>query len=539
MKYFPDEPAKDVRARYAVAALPLLYLIVALLYSANSAPWGRQVDPESAYAMNGLAWAAGYPMMKNDHPGTTTILLIGIIIKSWTLLAGRSDVIEFGLKNYDAIIYVARGAQALILSGVLLVSGVIVWNATRSWLAAMLFQVAPFVSPEVLHFETMLIPESLMVSCTILGMALVLKAALEEKPPTIGLGATQGLIFALGLSSKYLHAPLAVLGVSLLRNRWAFATAALVGPLAFFVFNRVLNPHVFTSGFHWLVNLATHKGNYGEGEAGFIDFNIFWPNMAAIITAAPIISAVFTAGVLVALAQMLTSRRYLDPISLTLVAAFLAFAAQLVATSKHFNLHYMIASWVLTGGVLVLTVIETKRLCPRVSPRAIVGSLALVCAVLISTSLLEIRSEALKWIAFDNTGARLSKAVMTAAPSCANVSGMFVGAPENELNHGADMTLGTPQMEDRFSEAYVRAFKVPLLDHNFYRNLLLKNFRPYSYAQLAAEYPCIVVRTSHVLNARTSNGLLELKPDHCSVEGIQIYTVGLACEKIRRAAQDG
>ena len=539
MRYFPDEPAKNRWARYTVAVLPLLYLIVALLYSANSAPWGRQVDPESAYAMNGLAWAAGYPMMKNDHPGTTTILLVGIIIKLWTFLAGRSDVIEFGLKNYDAIIYAARAAEAVILSGVLLVSGVIVRNATRSWLAAMLFQVAPFVSSEVLHFEIVLIPESLMVSCAILGMALVLKAALDEKPPTIGLGATQGLIFALGLSSKYLHAPLAVMGVSLLRNRWAFATAAVVGPFAFFIINRVLNPLVFTGGFHWLVNLATHKGIYGEGEAGFIDFNVFWPNMAAIITAAPVISAVFMAGALVAVAQMLASRRYFDPISLTLVAAFLAFAAQLVATSKHFNLHYMLASWVLTGGVLVLTVIETRRLFPRLSPRTIVGSSALVCTVLISTSLLEIRSQALTWIAFNNTGAKLSKAVMTAGPSCANVSGMFVRAPENELNHGADMTLGTPQMEDRFSEAYARAFKVPLLDHSFYRNLLLKNFHPYSYAQLAAEHPCIVVRTSLELNTKTSNGLLELKPDHCAVDGIQIYTVGIACEKIRRAAQEG
>src|SRR6266550_8349679 len=257
MRYFPDEPAKDMWARCAVAALPLLYLIVALLYSANSAPWGRQVDPESAYAMNGLAWAAGYPMMKNDHPGTTTILLVGIIIKLSTFLAGRSDVIEFGLKNYDAIIYAARAAEAVILSGVLLVSGIIVRNATRSWLAAILFQVAPFVSSEVLHFEIMLIPESLMVSCAILGMALVLKAALDEKGPTIGLGATQGLIFALGLSSKYLHAPLAVMGVSLLRNRWAFATAAVVGPFAFFIFNRVLNPLVFTGGFH----LAGERGD--------------------------------------------------------------------------------------------------------------------------------------------------------------------------------------------------------------------------------------------------------------------------------------
>jgi hypothetical protein len=539
MKYFPDEPAKDMWARYAVAALPLLYLIVALLYSANSAPWGRQVDPESAYAMNGLAWAAGYPMIKNDHPGTTTILLVGIIVKLWTFVAGRSDVIEFGLKNYDAIIYAARTAEALILSGALLASGVIVRNATRSWLAAMLFQVAPFVSSEVLHFEIMLVPESLMVSCAIFGMALVLKAALDEKAPTIDLGAAQGLIFALGLSSKYLHAPLAIMGVSLLRNRWAFATAALVGPFAFWIFNRVLNPHVFKGGFHWLVSLATHKGIYGEGEPGFIDFDLFWPNMAAIITAAPIISAVFTAGALVALAQMLTSRRYNDPISLTLVASFLTFGAQLVATSKHFNLHYMIASWVLTGGVLVLTVIETRRLFSKVSPRALAGSAALVCAVLIATSLFEIRSEALKWMALNDTGAKLSKAVMTAGPSCANVSGMFVRAPENELNHGADMTLGTQQMEDRFAEAYARAFEVALLDHNFYRNLLLKNFHPYSYAQLAAEYPCIVVRTSLELNAKTSNGLLELKPEHCSVEGIQVYTVGLACEKIRRAAQNG
>ena len=99
------------------------------------------------------------------------------------------------------------------------------------------------------------------------------------------------------------------------------------------------------------------------------------------------------------------------------------------------------------------------------------------------------------------------------------------------------MTLATPQMEDRFSEAYLNAFDVPLLDHNFYRRLLLKNLHPYSYARLAAEYPCIVVRTSQELNARTSAGLLELKPEHCVVEGVHVYTVGIGCGKIRDATQ--
>ena len=537
MKYFPDEPAGGVWARYAVAALPILYLAVALVYSANSAPWGRQVDPESAYAMNGLAWAAGYPMMKNDHPGTTTILLVGIVIRVWMFFTGRSDVIEFGPKNYDAIIYVSRAAEALILSGVLLASGIIVRNATRSALAAMLFQVAPFVHPEALHFEVMLIPESLIVSCAIFGMALVLKAALDDRRPSVGLGAAQGLAFALGLSSKYLHLPLAILGVSLLRSPRAFVTASLVGVVAFFLFNRVLNPLVFTGGFRWLVSLATHKGVYGEGDPGFVDFNQFWSNMGEIISAAPLVTTVFVAGALVALARMVTARRFLDPISLTLVASFLAFAAQLVATSKHFALHYMMASWVLAGGVVVLTVIETRRLLPALSPPAVAGASVLVCAALVSTTLLRVRSDVLQWVALDDTGANLSKAVTAAGPSCANVSGMFVRAPENELNHGADMTFGVPEMVDRFSEAYRRAFKAPLLDHNFYRNLLTRDFQPHSYARLATEYPCIVGRTSRELNAKTSAGLLERNPDHCVVEGIQVYTLGIACETIRRVAE--
>jgi hypothetical protein len=37
------------------------------------------------------------------------------------------------------------------------------------------------------------------------------------------------------------------------------------------------------------------------------------------------------------------------------------------------------------------------------------------------------------------------------------------------------------------------------------------------------------------LDAATSLGLLELNPDYCRVDGIHVYTVGIACEKIRSA----
>jgi hypothetical protein len=61
VKYFPDEAAGGIWIRYAIVILPIVYLGVALLYSGYSAPWGRQVGPESAYAMNGLPGRPAFP----------------------------------------------------------------------------------------------------------------------------------------------------------------------------------------------------------------------------------------------------------------------------------------------------------------------------------------------------------------------------------------------------------------------------------------------------------------------------------------------
>ena len=525
-------------AKAWVLLLPLLYLAATLIYSACMAPWGRQVDPESAYAMNGIVAAAGYGSMKFDHPGTTTTLLVEIIVRLSALVARPDDIVAFSLKNYDAIIYAARTCEAVILFGALLAGGIIVAKATRSVIAAMVFQVGPFVHFDTFHIDMLLIPESLMVSCAIFGMALVIKAALDAEPPTVRLGVAAGLIFALGFSSKYLYLPLAVLAVSLLRNPRAFKAAFVAGATGFIAFNLVFNPAVFTRGFGWMFTVATHKGVYGAGEPGFIDANVFWSNMAELIAAAPLVFAIFVVAALASLAQMIRTRSWSDPVSLTLLAAFLAFALQLVATSKHFALHYMMASWVLVGGILVLAALQIRRLVPALSPAVIATVVAAMCVTLIGQTLYEIRRQAIEWMALDDVGARLSVAVAQAGPACANVSAPFVRAPEDEINHGWHMTIagwGAQEQKERFSESYARAFKAPLLDHVALMNVMTNNFRPYTYKQLAAEYPCIVVRTNIPLDRENSLDLFQFNPDQCMIEGIYVTTVGIACRRISAA----
>jgi hypothetical protein len=534
-------PSGGGLAKFWVLLLPFLYLAATLIYSACMAPWGRQVDPESAYAMNGIIAAAGYGSMKFDHPGTTTTLLVEIIVRLWALVARPDDIVAFSFKNYDAIIYAARTCEAFILFGALLAGGLIVAKATRSVIAAMVFQVGPFVHFDTFHIDMLLIPESLMVSCAIFGMALVIKAALDDRPPTVRLGVAAGLIFALGFSSKYLYLPLAILGVSLLRNPRAFTAACIAGAVGFTAFNLIFNPAVFTRGFGWMYTIATHKGVYGAGERGFIDMNVFWPNMADLIAAAPLVFAIFVVAALASLAQMIRTRSWSDPVSLTLLAAFLAFALQLVATSKHFAYHYMMASWVLVGGVLVLAALQVRRLVPALSPAVIATVVAAICVTLVGQTLYEIRRQAIEWMALDDVGARLSVAVAQAGPACASVSGPFVRAPEDEMNHGWHMTIagwGTLEQKERFSDSYARVFNAPLLDHNAGMNIMTKDFRRYTYKQLGAEYPCIVVRTDVPLNSENSLDLFQFNPDQCVIEGIYVTTVGIACRGISAAFGD-
>jgi hypothetical protein len=535
---FPDTRVSGRVRASLILIVPFLYLVATLLYSAWQVVWGVQVDPESAYTMNGLVAAAGYGSLKFDHPGTTTTLLVELIIRGWALVARPDDIVAFGLKHYDAITTAARTCEALILSGALLAGGLIVGRTTRSAIAAMLFQAGAFVHPDAFHFQTMLAPESLMVAIALFGMAIVLKAALDERPPATGLGVVSGLIFALGFSTKYLYLPQALFAFCLLRSRRAFVAALITGAIGFVAFSLIFNPGTITRGFGWLVQIATHKGHYGEGETGFIDFAMFWSNMREIIAAGPLAAGAYFAAAAAVLAWCVKTRDWRDPVSLTLSAAVLIFAAHLVATSKHFALRYMMASWALTGGVLVLIVVQIRRLVPAIPAAALSLLAGSLCVATTAVMLIDARAVALQSSQANAIGARLSKAVVAAGPACANVSGMFVRAPENDMNHGWDMTLqlwGDQATRERFSVAYERAFTVALLDHNTYTHVLKNDFRVTSYAKLAADYPCIVVRSPWELNEETSIGLLALNPDHCVIEGIHVYTIGLTCAKVRES----
>jgi hypothetical protein len=517
--------------RLTILALPILYLVVALWYSANNAPWGRNVDPEYAYAMNSLTWAGGGAFHESYHPGTTTLLLGGLVIKA---LAPRDAILEYGVRNLAYIIYVSRTVEIILLSLVLLVSGEMVRRCTRLSFA-IIFQTAPFLDFEMFRNSTLLEPESLLITFTLLGTAMTLRAALTERP-AIRSGIALGVNFALSLSSKILAAPLAITGIpALLKSPLALLASILSAWLFFWFFNGTFNPEVFSTGKVWLISLFTHKGHYGAGEPGFIDWPSFLPNVRLTVEAAPQIFAAFALGCLVSIGRIIVTGDYQDRVSLTSIAFSIALALLTAATAKHFAVHYMIASWATCTGAIVLLLVEVDRSLQPIKRYAPIG-IAAACLATMAFSLLAIHRDARELEAENIEGAAISQSIAERASSCANVTGIFLKDPDDAVSFGVENALATAKELNAFVEAYKYVFRAPMFEHGYYLPGLHIYFQPYSYAKLAGEYPCIVVRHFLALTPEQDPELFDLHPEICKMGQQYIYAVGISCAAVTGSA---
>ncbi len=513
--------------RITLLVLPLLYLFSALWFSAHNAPWGRNVDPEYAYAMNSLTWAAGGAFHKADHPGTTTLLLGGLVIKA---LAPRESVLEYGAKNLEHIIYLARTVEISFLTFVLVIGGAIVMRCSRLSLA-LIFQTTPFINFELFRHSTLLEPEGFLIPFTMLGTAIVLSAALAKRP-TVRSGVALGVTFALAISSKVLAAPLALIGFPpFLKSPLALLACILATALSFWGFNKIFNPPVFADGVTWLLFLLNHKGRYGSGEPGFIDWPSVIPNILLIIEAAPQIFAVFVLGVFISAYRMITRRDYFDRVSLTLIAFSASMAVLMAATAKHFGAHYMIASWSTFTGATALLIIEIERISPSLGRCATIGAAA-VCLASVAMTAIEIKNDIPQQESRNAAGADISRLIAERAPYCAKVSGMFLQDPDNAVGFGVQNALATAWEFKAFVDAYKRVFPEPMFEQGYYVPGLHKYFRPYSYRTLSQEYPCIVVRNLVPLTPQQEPELFALQPEICKIGEQNVYAVGISCATI-------
>lgn len=281
---------KNQRTGLLFSIIPVLlvileWLIANQMFPLYSGPLEYDMDPAYQYLFNAVFLLNGQPPFHIDHPGTPLQVLCAIVIYcTWSILS------LFNVVNDQLVLSVAKTPELYlgIISSVLVIIhalavrylGVRIFQATQNIGISLFCQFATLFSSILLFRIVFLSPESLLITITTLLLAIFSpliftsnQANGKDKTSTSPVWA--GLLCGVGVVVKINFLP--VLGLLFLfKKKKDFFTS-----LFYVVIGAFLGVLPIISKipdlFRWILNVATHSGVHGSGQAGtFVFTNFHW-----------------------------------------------------------------------------------------------------------------------------------------------------------------------------------------------------------------------------------------------------------------------
>lgn len=376
---------------FRLLALPIAYGAALLIMQSVATPYWlwTNIDPSYFYLFNGLEVALGQTPADFYHPGTTTQLIAGLVLRALHPLAGRDALTDWALSNPERALH----AMATVNAG--LIVAAMIWaghQAKRAFggvtIPALLIQATPFLSTVNLVNAYTVKPEATLIA---LGMVFVglLCRGLTAPPDArtgVGLGAGLGMVAGSLVMTKLHALSMGVVPVFLLRRIGQKAAYALGGMAALGVFLTVIAPNVGPM-IAYFSGVAAHTGAYGQGAAGVLPDHYLWNVFKQLRR--PIMSAPMVLG----LAVLWLRRKDFNadaegaadaPKARLLAGVILGQFLHLALIAKNPISYYLIPAFVTMGLSVALTLDLARALAP-VSERKWGLALRAVAVLLIFT----------------------------------------------------------------------------------------------------------------------------------------------------------
>jgi len=374
-------------ARVLTIVLPSLFVLMGLSFHATT----YDNDPGYAYLLNGLKIAELNPVVCVAHPGTTVQWLTAAVLRGVHALdlSDPDDLQTSVLKDPDRYIRAVRAVLVLLVGLSLLWVGLAALRLTGSLLYAILLQLPPFYSADLLHSSWAKVwPEPMLVFASTILVAALLELSFDDSRKGHGHARRLGLITGFGLATKVTFLPLALIplvALSRQKHRWQFVAYTI---LAFFLLTVPALPE-YLNMLTWFVGMATHTEKYGLGSFGLLDSALFTTSLFEIVRVdwLLVLVALLGASAWMAMRFLPAWREKLIDSSAPriLLAASVAQAAGILLVAKHFKHYYLIPEWCLTGLLMLAFLLALDRLgrTARLFARTILPTLLLTLSCLL------------------------------------------------------------------------------------------------------------------------------------------------------------
>jgi hypothetical protein len=321
----------------------------------------RTVDPEYIHLMSSINLAEGNVYIQSIESPATPLYVLGALTAKGTCLVSTSrslkeDFISNPEKYIRAFRFVLLGLTTLSL----FILGFVVLKVSHSILPALLFQLAPFLSIDMMLTSTMATPDHFVVIIMLLYLAVLFYFLHQDNHTGERKWALYFSVFtAIGCATKITFLPLCILPIFILVNGKQrlvyFLSTILLIPLCAFTatcqYERFLQ---------WVEGLIFHTGNYGTGEEKIISTSSFIHHLEKIVsTEIPFIVISF---LLVLCVVVMTIKRRKNRYNKIIVGLTCTLLLQIILVSKHFAIRYLTPSILLAIlGIYLLMMVCTKQ----------------------------------------------------------------------------------------------------------------------------------------------------------------------------------
>jgi len=344
--------------------LPALLLVISFYFRKSAGEYFLSIgannvpnyDPAYVYLINSLNLAKGVLVSHIDHPGTSVQLIGALIIKTLYYFQGvKADIVEDVFFRPEFYLIRMNFIFVLLNSIVLAILGFVSFKKIGNIYKALFLQLTPFGFSVIYYKITDVTAEAMIVFSVILYVTVIISYIYENElseSKSLRYAVLFGLVCGFGMVSKILFFSLLIIPVLLIKK---FSNKIILLSVSILTFTIIFYSAVHTEGIsffaHWILNLITHSGRYGEGNEDFIETTNMVSNLNSIFIKNPL----FTLSYLLISTLLILSFFKSFKLKIKnnknytlLVGLFLTMTLHTIIVLKHFGVHYMIPVFLLS-----------------------------------------------------------------------------------------------------------------------------------------------------------------------------------------------
>ncbi len=323
----------------------------------------RSLDPDYIYFITGLGISEGKINVYHvDNPGTPLQYLMGICYRiTYFLRPDSGTYLDDVFRNPDLYLSVSNLVITGIVTAVLFYGGIRIFKITGSILYGILIQITPFLAVIWYDLIGRIVPELLMpIPVVFLEIFLIELLYTSQKVESLRQIAVLSAISAFGLSIKLSFVPLWFIPLIIIpkwKDKLRFLGLSVLFFLAFAI-PVTLRLGTFTG---WIKTLFVHSGQYGTGDANFVNWSEFCSNLQFLWVYERWFLVTVLVTILASLAYYFVKKREADrKILMVVVAVILAILIQTGMVCKHFAHRYYIPA-LLLFPIMIFLIAELVR----------------------------------------------------------------------------------------------------------------------------------------------------------------------------------